>query len=537
MGSAGSVLVVDDVEATRYVMTTWLKGAGFEVLEAGCGADALSKLRSDLDVVVLDVHLPDISGPDVCAAIKRDPRTATIPVMHVSATAVDVASRVRGLNGGAEVYLTEPLDSEEFVATVQALARSRRDRRDEVHRAERLSTLAMVSLPINAARNVTALLEAAVHAASELFATAALAAATTEDGRVARSFCRAPAQVPRTTIDDTPLELPALPGALGTEQLPPAWAPLLAGHGLASRRWQLLTPPQGNRRLGAWLAVAVPGKAGELSFSEARLGEHLASMVQLAMANRREMTEEHSIAYTLQRAMLPMALPDVRGLEIAARYRASMDHLSVGGDFYDALELGDAGLVLAIGDVQGHSLRAASVMAELRYALHAYLAEGHDPASTLQLLDKLLRQKHPDHLASLALVSIGRAREVLTVVNAGHLPPLLAAAGTATFLERPHGALLGSVAAPRMPAVSVPLPGQFTLVLVTDGLIERRDQPLDLSLAALRSAVLAAPALRAEELADALLERFCPGGVEDDVALLVVRRSVSGSSGSSPAAP
>src|SRR5580692_2654814 len=105
----GNLLVVDDHEAKRYILVTWLRRAGHTVTEARTGQEALDKVGG-AEIVLLDVHLPDMSGFEVCRLIKSDPRTAAIPVIQVSSTAVAVADRAHGLTQGADAYLVEPTE-------------------------------------------------------------------------------------------------------------------------------------------------------------------------------------------------------------------------------------------------------------------------------------------------------------------------------------------------------------------------------------------------------------------------------------------
>jgi signal transduction histidine kinase len=133
------VLVVDDNDSLRYAVTRSLRDAGYEVVEARSGAQALA-LAADLpDLITLDVNLPDISGLEVCQKLKNNEATAHIPVLQVSATFVDADSRVRGLEGGADAYLTEPANRAELVATVGALLRiksAERFAKVQAHEAE-----------------------------------------------------------------------------------------------------------------------------------------------------------------------------------------------------------------------------------------------------------------------------------------------------------------------------------------------------------------------------------------------------------------
>lgn len=120
------ILTVDDNEALRYSLVRSLRDAGYQVIEARTGAEALARAAELPDLITLDVNLPDINGFQVCRKIKADPVTTHIPILHVSSTFVDPQSRVQGLEGGADAYLVEPIDRAELVATVGALLRLKR---------------------------------------------------------------------------------------------------------------------------------------------------------------------------------------------------------------------------------------------------------------------------------------------------------------------------------------------------------------------------------------------------------------------------
>ena len=122
-----AVLVVDDNDANRFAKTARLRRAGFAVFEAGTGRDALAALsQHPVDVVLLDINLPDMSGLEVCSRIKTDPSLDAIQVLQLSATAISDADKVRGLEGGADAYLAEPAGPDVVVATIHALLRVRR---------------------------------------------------------------------------------------------------------------------------------------------------------------------------------------------------------------------------------------------------------------------------------------------------------------------------------------------------------------------------------------------------------------------------
>jgi signal transduction histidine kinase len=137
---SATILNVNDDDATRYLSTRTLRMAGYRVLEAATGEEALKLAAQERpDVVVLDVKLPDISGYEVCKRLRAQPHTASIAVMHTSATFVTPDKKVRGLEGGADAYLTEPFEGEELIATVRSLLRMRRAEQDLRRRAEHLT--------------------------------------------------------------------------------------------------------------------------------------------------------------------------------------------------------------------------------------------------------------------------------------------------------------------------------------------------------------------------------------------------------------
>jgi PAS domain S-box-containing protein len=123
--SMSTIVIIDDDESSRYTLSRYLHHAGFDVLEGKTGHEALDLSLRKPDLIILDINLPDLVGYEVCRQIKANPLTAGIPILHTSATYTDSSSKTRGLDGGADGYLTSPIDREEFVATVKALLRIR----------------------------------------------------------------------------------------------------------------------------------------------------------------------------------------------------------------------------------------------------------------------------------------------------------------------------------------------------------------------------------------------------------------------------
>jgi signal transduction histidine kinase len=117
------ILAVDDNEALRYSLVRTLRDAGYQVIEAKTGGEALALAGENPDLITLDVHLPDMMGFEVCKRLKSNPVTSRIPILHLSSTYIDAEARVQGLSSGADAYLAEPIDRAELVATVGALLR------------------------------------------------------------------------------------------------------------------------------------------------------------------------------------------------------------------------------------------------------------------------------------------------------------------------------------------------------------------------------------------------------------------------------
>lgn len=266
-------------------------------------------------------------------------------------------------------------------------------------------------------------------------------------------------------------------------------------------------------------AIALPTADAQFPPSDVALAQQLTDAVSIALANLRALAEVHRIALTLQRALLPERLPGA-GLVPRCALHGGERGVSVGGDFYDAFLLPSGETALVIGDVQGHSLRAATVMAELRFSLRAYLLEGHRPTEALALLNMLLLRSHPEETAIVLLLVVAADGSRAVLANAGHLPPLLVTPTAVTLVEE-HGPLLG-VPGVTPPSVEIALPKDALVLLTTDRLIERRGVSLDDQLAEMARVVQGGRNLDEEQVADALLDCFA-GRPEDDIALLVLR--------------
>ncbi|MEP7026819.1 MAG: PP2C family protein-serine/threonine phosphatase, partial [Actinomycetota bacterium] len=265
------------------------------------------------------------------------------------------------------------------------------------------------------------------------------------------------------------------------------------------------------------IGVSGEGVSGE---EEKLILRQLAQSTALAVEALRAYAEEHLVALTLQRSFLPSGMPVVAGIEMQARYVPASNQAEVGGDFYEMLTR-NGHLLAAIGDVQGHSLHAATVMGELRHALRAFADEGHPPDAIARLLGSVLQRYHPDVIATLCLVQLDLGSGELQIVNCGHMPAILAGAGQAAYRGE-GGMLLGGPAGDAHVEHAV-LPPGGAVVLFTDGLVEDRHGGLDGNLERLRLAAEHAGDGDLAAFTDHVLAIFGPR--EDDVALIVLRRA------------
>jgi CheY-like chemotaxis protein len=521
-GNEAVVLLVDDDEAKRYLMSTWLRRAGHTVIEAGTGREALDRVGA-AELVLLDVNLPDMIGYDVCRQIKADPATAAVPVIQISATAVRTSDRATGLTQGADAYLTDPNEPEELLAVVMAALRYYRARQRAERTAALLAALTGVALDINAADTFDGLARAAAAGAARIFSAQAVLVVEMPDGQIRRTSA-SPARpeprqrgAPRGLVDLIAARILAESGSSGAVMLSREdWLALVPDSTLRCDVCAAAVRPKPGRPPVA-MAVDRVGVPGE---EERQVLRQLVQLVALAVEALRSYAEEHVIALTLQRSLLPPAPPEIPGLAVAFRYLPASDQAEVGGDFYEALRWQDR-ILVAIGDVQGHSLHAAAVMGELRHALRAFVLEGHSPLAITGLVNDVLTRYHPGIIATLCLAVLDPASGELQIVNCGHMAPLLVSGQGAAYVGE-GGLMLGlPMHEPHVAADFLPPGG--TLLLMTDGLVEDRGVFLDVNLEKLRVAAQEVSGADVEAFSNHLLSIF--GLREDDVAMVAVRRT------------
>ncbi|MCX4588326.1 SpoIIE family protein phosphatase [Streptomyces sp. NBC_01549] len=264
---------------------------------------------------------------------------------------------------------------------------------------------------------------------------------------------------------------------------------------------------------------------------ELSLAEELVARAAVSIDNARRYTREHALAVTLQRSLLPRAMPEQSALDVGYRYLPAQSGVS--GDWFDVIPLPGSRVALAVGDVVGHGLHAAATMGRLRTAVHNFATLDLPPDELLSHLDDLVGRIDQDERDTDGAAGVVGATCLYAIYDpvtrrcvmgrAGHLAPALVHPdGTVTFVDVPTGPPLGLGGLPFQTA-ELDIAEGAQLVLYTDGLIEDRRRDLDVGMELLRDALAGHPDRSPEESCQAVLDELLPGRPKDDVALLIAR--------------
>jgi PAS domain S-box-containing protein len=629
------VLIADDNADMRKYLTNLLRTSGYQVNDVPDGQQALDAIRSQVpDLVISDVMMPGLDGLQLLAALRRDPRTAALPVLLLSARAGQEAS-IEGLQAGADDYLVKPFAAAELLARVRAnleLARLRNhharwrtalvdslqegffvcdehgavieintafaeilgygpeqlpyepthpwwpdvDTDPEAHRqvetavAELLShTHGAFTVPVTHRDGHRLWVAANFNHADDpdsgrRIMVGTLRDVTAEHYTVQRQTALAALNqqlVQADTVDD------ALRGA--AEELLRVWqarrvlaatfpgtttntsesvTPELICAGDPTR-WADLSPRQRQRiesLRDADLLTTVTEEAGAagivlqhprgalvvwVELSEQRLftaEDHtlltvLAGRLGQGLHRVYQLDEQRETAVALQHAMLgPATLPG----GFAVRYHPASRPLQVGGDWYDLVDLDDGRVALIVGDCVGHGLAAATVMGQLRSACRALLLERSSPSAALAGLDRFAARLPGARCTTAFCAVLTLETGELVYTSAGHPPPIVVQAdGTRALLDGKHGLPLALRPDWSRPENRITMPARATLLLYTDGLVERRGSSIDDGMARAADLVQEGRSQTLDEVADHLMSRLEPGGgYPDDVAMLLYRQ-------------
>lgn len=620
------VLVADDNADMRDYLTRLLRGAGYQVSAVDDGLQALAAIRvKAFDLVVSDVMMPHLDGLALVAALRSDPRTASLPVLLLSARAGQEAS-IEGLQAGADDYLVKPFAAAELLARVRAnieLARLRSHHArwrtalvdslqeaffvcDEegavveinaaftdilgygpeglpyrpvhpwwpdaatdsaayqqvseafalllghtkgsytipiTHRDGRrlwvTATFNQVDDPdtgrrvtVGTFRDVTAehyaiQRESALAALGTCLSRAtslpeALAGALDELQKLwrARSVVAAVfghADEPTLTATDTPLAWPELPAERRERLDDLRHGPILTPVADRTGAGILLEFPTGPLALWIDLGENRPF-TGEDQLLLSLLAGHLAQGLQRA----HQIDQQRETAIALQRAILgPSQLPE----GFAVRYEPATQPLEVGGDWYDTVTLPDGRIGIVVGDCVGRGLEAASVMGQLRSACRALMLQDASPARTLMALDQFAAGVPGAACTTVFCGVLDTDTGQLTYSSAGHPPGILVhPEGTTRLLEDGRSLPLAVRPGKPRPEGSCAIPARSTLLLYTDGLVERRRRPLSAGIDQASEALQDGRGTAVDVLATDVMSRLAPvDGYDDDVALLLYR--------------
>jgi PAS domain S-box-containing protein len=462
--------------------------------------------------------------------------------------------RVPVLVGGAAVG-SDPLRWVTFVVDLTARQRAERERAELVAREqaarseadgarERLTFLLRAGAFAAAARDRHELLEHAAQLVVPGLADHCIVYVPAEDGtlRAASLAHRDPRRAP-VLAEFRDVRVPTA-GPMATQlAFTSGTSQVLAQAAAALPNWRELAPDVGNilARLQADSVLATPLKAGHRTLgvlnlardadrpcfaeTDVKVAEEFARLLADAMAHAETSAREHTIAETLQRAVLPAAAPAIAGLDLAVSYLPASDGVHVGGDWYDVFPLGAGRAGLVIGDVVGHSIASASIMGQVRSMLRAYAIDHRDPGEVLERTNTALARLLPEAIASAVYAVLDLTTGDLSYANAGHPPPLLTAGtGKAEFLDDASGVMLGASPEISLPAGRRRLTPGTGLLLYTDGLIEDRRRDIDEGLSAIATAVRRSGARTADQIR-AAAESLLHGEPSraDDVCLLAAR--------------
>jgi CheY-like chemotaxis protein/serine phosphatase RsbU (regulator of sigma subunit) len=551
-----TLLLVDDRPANLTALQAALEPLGYRLIAVESGDRALRRLLTDdVSVILLDVQMPGMDGFETARRIKERERTADIPIIFLSAVSTQSGHALEGFTSGAVDYVTKPIDPALLRAKVQVFV-DLAQKNQLLRRQSALLTRQLEERYAEQTRSLRKLTEAALAINSSL--------ALDEMLRVINDSAREvigahEAETVVTARAD--LGLPERSRSFSNKyagwaaegrhtDLSPIWSFVVADgavvrmtkeeveHILVSRGLNEVAP--GHPVLEGWLAVPLLSREhqalgliqvadkveGDFTADDEVVLLQLAQLAAVAIGNAERYAQEHMVAETLQRSMLPSALKPIPGLALASRYVAGGGGTKVGGDWYDTVPMDDGRVMLAVGDVVGRGARAAAIMGQLRTAMRAYALQQLPATVLMRSLDLLLQDIADESLATAACVMLDPAEGVLEVVLAGHPPPVVVDAnGHTTFLQADPHAPMGVRPAPLYLSSFAPLEAGATLLLFTDGLVEARTRPVGQGLAELAKTLEGVGHLiDVETLCDVVLESMVQGGHDDDVALLAVRR-------------
>jgi PAS domain S-box-containing protein len=501
-----SVLLVDDRPENLLALVAVLEPLQVRLRTAESGEEALrALLEEDFAVVLLDVQMPGMDGFETARFIRGRERSRTTPIIFLTAVSTDVAQVAKGYEAGAVDYVLKPFEPNILRSKVGVFCDLERQRRARA-RSDEMLLLAWRSLPTGAAL---------------IDGDGTVLRANPVLQRLSAGRALSGAAVSTLVAREDRLALDALlTAALAGATVPPGAELTLAGDDgvpVSILAWGVREAD--GEILSVLIQVDDLRERRRAEAARERLATERAARAEAEAAYERE----RAIASTLQRDLLPRRLPDAAGVTLAAHFSAGGEGTEVGGDWFDAFALPGGRLGLVIGDVAGRGVAAAARMGQLRSVARAYAIEGHSPVEVIARLNLYHQALRADDMTTLVYAVVEPDLGRLRVVNAGHPPPALVSPPTAARLLEGSCPALGIADICTPPEIVVDFPPGATLVLYTDGLIERRNVGIDAALSGLLSALASAPG-DVDTVRDDVVEACLgPERVDDDVTALFVR--------------
>jgi PAS domain S-box-containing protein len=255
------------------------------------------------------------------------------------------------------------------------------------------------------------------------------------------------------------------------------------------------------------------------------IDQRKASEAAIAEANRMRSEHARSAIELLQETLVPADFPTITGYRFAGRYLAAESEHNIGGDWYDAFAVTDHQVLISVGDVSGHGVLAGRTMAKMRHAARAFACEDPDPAVVVRRLDNFFQHlQRGDEIVTTCIGLLDTATHTLELASAGHLPPLLLEGSGHRFLDLSVGPPLGFSSDAHGERTTIPFPIGATLLLYTDGLVERRGEEIDAGMRRLVETVQPLVARPLGTLVSDVLTAMRDDDTVDDIAVLALRR-------------
>jgi CheY-like chemotaxis protein/anti-sigma regulatory factor (Ser/Thr protein kinase) len=560
--AAAAVLIVDDRPENLQALEAFLEPLGARIVTAGSGREALRLLTTEqFAVILLDVQMPEMDGFETAASVRSRPETRSIPIIFLTGISASPENVFRGYEAGAVDYIVKPVDpailrskvavfvelfekNREIARQAQLLREQEEERREREaaeQRHRRWRFMADVAAALEKRLDVKGRVGQLAHTCVPELGDVALVQLIEPDGVV-----EVAAVATRGAHDDTlrnlvgtrsnlsafgPWVFEAPRGRLVEPVTPDSWRELGLGNegDLLCERLQLrsmiVVPLSLGRRSLGVLVVCATSRDESYGDEELEIARDVARKAAMAVDNSRLFEAEQERSKALQQSLLGRQELASTAVAAAWRYLPGTADLEVGGDWYDLIERDDGRVLVAVGDVVGHGVQAATAMGKLRSAMGALGLVVESVPELIGRLDQFAEKIEEARFGTVAAVQLQPETGELRYSLAGHPPPLVVdLGGNAEFLEGGAGLpLCISVDGGGRPEGRAMLGEGSTLILYTDGLIERRADSIDSGLERLRSAAAARSGHEPERLCDEIVDEFADGSL-DDLVFLCIRR-------------